>query len=71
MREALDRHCITRDSVMKDVLEKRNYLTHRFFGEYGKKMHDTAVQEQMIAELKTLIIVFQSVSRSLDPETWK
>ena len=57
--------------LMKDVLEKRNYLTHRFFGEYGKKMHDTAVQEQMIAELKTLIIVLQSVSRSLDPETWK
>lgn len=57
--------------LMKDVLEKRNYLTHRFFGEYGKRMHDTAVQEQMIEELKKLIIVFQSVSRSLDPETWK
>jgi len=55
--------------LMKDVLEKRNYLTHRFFGEYGKKMHDTAIQEQMIAELKKLTIVFQSVSRSLDPET--
>jgi hypothetical protein len=57
--------------LMKDVLEKRNYLTHGFFGAYGKKMHDPAVQEQMVAELKALIIVFQSVSRSLDPETWK
>jgi len=56
---------------MKDVLEKRNYLTHRFFGAYGKKMHDTAVLAQMIAELKELIIVFQSVSRSLDPATWQ
>ena len=58
-------------ALMKDVLEKRNYLTHRFFGAYGKKMHDTAVLEQMIAELKELIIVFQSVSRSLDPATWQ
>ena len=57
--------------LMKDVLEKRNYLTHRFFGAYGKKMHDPAVQEQMVAELKALIIVFQSVSRSLAPEAWK
>jgi len=57
--------------LMKNVLEKRNYLTHRFFGTYGKKMHDPAVQKQMVAELKELIIVFQSVSRSLDPETWK
>ena len=58
-------------ALMKDVLEKRNYLTHRFFGAYGKKMHDTAVLAQMIAELKELIIVFQSVSRSLDPATWQ
>lgn len=57
--------------LMKDVLEKRNYLTHRFFGAYGKKMHDPAVQKRMVAELKALIIVFQSVSRSLDPEAWK
>jgi len=57
--------------LMKDVLEKRNYLTHRFFGEYGKKMHDPAIQKQMVAELKKLIIVFQSVSRSLDAGAWK
>jgi hypothetical protein len=58
-------------ALMEDVLEKRNYLTHRFFGEYGKKMHDAAVQAQMIDELKKLLHVFQAVSRSLDPDTWK
>ena len=57
-------------ALMEDVLEKRNYLTHRFFGTYGKKMHDPSIQKQMISELKELILVFQSVSRSLDPETW-
>lgn len=58
-------------ALMENVLEKRNYLTHRFFGTYGKKMHDPAIQKQMVTELKELILVFQSVSRSLDPETWK
>jgi hypothetical protein len=57
--------------LMENLLEKRNYLTHRFFGTYGKRMHDTAIQTQMAAELKELIILFQSVSRSLDTETWK
>ena len=57
--------------LMDSVLEKRNYLMHRFFGAYGKKMHDPRVQEQMISELKDLTSIFQSVSRSLDPETWK
>jgi hypothetical protein len=57
--------------LTRKVLEKRNYLTHRFFGTYGKKMHDPAVQKQMIAELKELIVMFQTVSRSVDPETWK
>lgn len=55
--------------LMDIVLEKRNYLTHRFFGTHGKKMHDSTVQEQMISELKELVFIFQSVSRSLDPET--
>lgn len=57
-------------ALMEDVLEKRNHLTHHFFGMYGKKMHDPSIQKQMISELKKLILVFQSVSRSIDPETW-
>lgn len=57
--------------LMDSVLEKRNYLMHRFFGAHGTKMHDPAVQEKMISELKDLVFIFQSVSRSLDPETWK
>jgi len=57
-------------SIMKDVLEKRNHLVHRFFGDYGVKMQDLGVLEQMISELKTLTIDFQSASRSLDPNRW-
>lgn len=57
-------------SLMEDVLEKRNYLAHNFFGNYGKQMHNPKVLEKMTSELKDLIVVFQSVSRSLDPEQW-
>lgn len=57
-------------SLIEDVLEKRNYLAHNFFGNYGKQMHDPKVLEKMISELNSLIVVFQSVSRSLDPEQW-
>jgi hypothetical protein len=57
-------------SLMEEVLKKRNYLTHRFFGNYGTQMHDATIQQKMITELKDLIFIFQSVSRSLDPTTW-
>lgn len=57
-------------SLMKDVLGKRNDLIHNFFGNYGRQMHDPKVLEKMTSEIKTLIGVFQSVSRSLDPEQW-
>jgi len=57
--------------LMTSVLEKRNYLTHRFFGKYGQKMHNPAVQKNMISELKDLVLIFQSVARLLNPETWK
>jgi len=57
-------------SLAEEVLEKRNYLAHNFFGNYGKQMHDPIVLEKMTSELKSLLVVFQSVSRSLDPEQW-
>jgi hypothetical protein len=58
-------------SLAEYVLDKRNYLTHRFFGKYGKKMHDPSIQKEMISELQELIGIFQSVSRSLDPERFE
>lgn len=54
--------------LAEKVLDRRNYLMHRFFGEYGKKMHDPSVQKEMIEELNELILLFQRVSRSLDPQ---
>ena len=58
-------------SLMEEVLKKRNYLTHQFFGDYGTRMHHPSIQQKMISELKELILIFQSLSRSLDPATWK
>jgi len=55
-------------NVWTNVLEKRNYLIHRFFGEYGKKMHHEETIEKMISELTELVFFFQEVSRQLDQE---
>jgi len=56
---------------MKLVLDKRNHLVHRFFGSYGKKMHDKEVLCRMKEDLLDLIGVFQRASHSLDPDRWK
>ncbi len=56
---------------MSVVLDKRNYLIHRFFGNYGKKMHDPLVISEMIEELEEMIGIFQVASHSLDPDNWK
>lgn len=56
---------------MDMVLDKRNYLIHRFFGNYGKKMHDPKVINEMIEELEEMTVAFQAASHSLDPDKWK
>jgi len=56
---------------MKMILDKRNHLIHRFFGSYGKRMHEEGVLKEMTKELNELIGVFQAVSHSLDPSNWK
>lgn len=53
------------EAVIDEVQTKRNYLTHRFFGMYGKRMDNPDVVEEMIAELKDLMAYFQEVSYSL------
>ncbi len=55
-------------AVIDEIQTKRNYLAHRFFGMYGKRMKESDVVEEMIAELKDLITFFQAVSHSLDIE---
>ena len=56
---------------MELVLEKRNYLVHRFFGNYGKRLHDKDTILEATEELNELIGIFQSVSHQLDPTNWK
>lgn len=56
------------EAVIDEVQTKRNYLAHRFFGRYGKRIHDSVVVEEMIAELKDLIAYFQQLSLSLTKE---
>ena len=52
--------------AMNTILDKRNYLIHRFFGTYGKKMHNKEVLIEMIKELTDIIGMFQVASHSLD-----
>lgn len=56
------------EAVIDEVQTKRNYLTHRFFGMYGKQMHDPDVVGEMIAELKDLITYFRQLSLPLETE---
>jgi hypothetical protein len=58
-------------SQMKDILDKRNHLIHRFFGSYGKNMKHIEVVDQMISGLENLVVLFQAASHSLDPENWR
>lgn len=55
-------------AVIDETQTKRNYLAHRFFGMYGKRMNEPDVVEEMIAELKDVIAYLQAVSHSLDGE---
>ena len=48
-------------AVIDEVQTKRNYLDHRFFGMYDKRINDPDVVEEMIAELEDLIAYFESV----------
>ena len=56
---------------MELVLDKRNYLIHRFFGSYGKKLHSKEVLKKATEELTDLIGIFQAAAHSLDPDRWK
>jgi hypothetical protein len=42
--------------------EKRNYLIHKFWGNYGKKMEKPEVLVKMKEELNKHLLYFQSVS---------
>lgn len=55
---------------MDIVLDKRNYLVHRFFGAYGKRMHNKEVIKEMIEELVELNVIFQTASHSIDPDIY-
>lgn len=55
---------LTEDQVdhFKDLKEKRNYLIHKFWGNYGKKMEQPEVLIKMKEELNEHLRYFQSVS---------
>ena len=48
------------------VLDKRNYLIHKFFHR-GKQLHKEEVLKEATEELKDLIGIFQEASDLLNP----
>jgi hypothetical protein len=47
---------------LQKVLEKRNYLTHQFFGTYGKRMYLPDTWPLMKKELQELLSFFEKAS---------
>lgn len=47
---------------LEKVLDKRNYLTHKFFGTYGKRMYLPETWPEMINELQELLTFFEEAS---------
>jgi hypothetical protein len=39
---------------LRDALEARNFLTHRFFPRHGIKIHDPAGRDEMVADVDRL-----------------
>lgn len=56
------------ENYLKEVLGKRNYLMHRFFGNHGTKMHLPKTLLEMKEELTELIVLLQSASLWLDQQ---
>ncbi len=55
---------LTRDNevYLQKVLDKRNYLTHEFFGTYGKRMYLPDTWPVMKNELQELLSFFEEAS---------
>ena len=51
---------------LEKVLDKRNYLTHEFFGTYGKRMYLPETWPEMIDELQKLLRFFEEASTLLE-----
>jgi hypothetical protein len=56
------------EQYLTEILEKRNYLMHDFYGRYGTKMHLNETLRHMIKELNELIVFLQSASLWLDKQ---
>ena len=56
------------EKLWKDVKDKRNYLVHKFYGQYGKNMKHGETIEKMVEELKELISFFEAASLELEGE---
>jgi hypothetical protein len=53
------------EKKLADALEKRNFVTHRYFWERAMKFSHTRGQEEMLAELIQLSDYFENMDREL------
>ena len=47
------------ETLLKQYLQKRNYISHRFFFENSKKLISTDGCQQLISELQDLCVIFR------------
>lgn len=57
------------EEELQEVLEKRNYLMHRFFVEHNENLLRKQGRRKMIDELRGIIVAFQAVDPRVD-ELW-
>lgn len=47
---------------LKEILEKRNYVIHKMWGDYGRRLKDPIVIKEMLKELQSYEPYFRSAS---------
>ncbi len=52
---------------LKEILNKRNYVVHKMWGDYGRRLKDPLIIKEMLRELQAYKLYFRSASNWL----WK
>jgi hypothetical protein len=58
------------NKYLREILEKRNYVIHKMWGDYGRRLKDPLVVKEMLSELQTYEPYFRSASDWLRKQSY-
>ena len=58
------------EKYLREILEKRNYVIHKMWGDYGKRLKDPLVVKEMLRELQAYEPYFRSASDWLQKQAY-